>query len=464
MRALLEISVAALLFAAPTAALAQTPAVGSVAAAAAGERAGLTIEAGTGKVINLRGPAANVFVADPKVAEVRPASAASLFVFGVGPGHTTVAALDAAGHEVAQYDVIVQPSAFGAMQTQALIARMVPGSHVHVQSQSKGLLLSGFVGSAAEVTQAVAIAKGYLTDNQVVENQITIQAPVQVSLDVRVAQMSRQVIRNLGVNWQALGTIGNIANLPALTLNANGATLGCAGSTASITVVCQGANFNGVIDALAQDNLARILAEPTLTVMSGQQASFMVGGQFPIPVAQQNNAITVDYKNFGVMLSFVPTVFSDGRINVHVAPEVSNVSNQNSVQVSAGSSTFVIPSIVLSRAETTVELGSGQTFAIAGLLQDTIQANPSSLPLLGDVPIIGAMFRDDKFNRQQTELVILVTPFVVRPVNDRAALHLPTDNYTPPTDIERLLYLRQVGRSQAPVPVRIPGAAGFMVQ
>ena len=161
-----NIAVAVALISAPASALAQTQAAKPLAASNNSEHAPLVLEAGTGKVLDLRTPAANVFVADPKVAEVRPASAASLFVFGVAPGHTTVAALDSSGHTIAQYDISVQPSAFGAMQTQSMIARLVPGSHVRVEPQQKGLLLSGAVGSAADAAQAVAIAKGYLGDNQ----------------------------------------------------------------------------------------------------------------------------------------------------------------------------------------------------------------------------------------------------------------------------------------------------------
>jgi pilus assembly protein CpaC len=388
-----------------------------------------------------------------------------LFVFGVGAGHTSVAALDTAGHLIAQYEVTVQPSHFGASQAQAAIARMIPGQRITVQPAAKGLLLTGQVENAGDVAQAAAIARGFVGDNQAVENQISIQSSIQVTLQVRIAEMSRQVVRNLGVNWQALGTIGTIGKiLPALTLNANIDTIACGPTTNGNVPLCGGGNFNGVIDALAQDNLAHILAEPTLTVMSGQPASFLVGGEFPIPVAQQNNAIAVSYKDFGVSLSFVPTVFSDGRINVHVAPEVSSISNQNSVQVAAGSTNFVIPSLVVQRAETTVELGSGQSFAIAGLLQDIVTHNTSGLPFLGDVPVLGPLFRSDSFNRQQSELVILVTPFVVRPVNDRLALHTPDENYTPPGELDRLLLLHQTGNGPTTTPVRIPGEAGFVVQ
>jgi pilus assembly protein CpaC len=459
MQALRGVAIAVSLLA-PVAAFAQAPAVGAAAAPVATEHTSLTIESGTGRVINLRSPATNVFVADPKVAEVRPASASSLFVFGVAAGHTTVAALDSGGQAVAQFDITVQPSAFGSAQAQAMIARLVPGSRVQVQAQSKSMLLSGFVANPGDAAQAVAIAKGFVAEGQVVENQIGVQAPVQVTLSVRIAQMQRSVVRNLGINWSSIGNVGtNMQISPALTLAA-------AGTASAIPLVAgaKGFGFNGIIDALANDNLAHILAEPNLTAMSGQPASFQVGGEFPIPVGQQNGTISIAFKSFGVMLTFLPTVLSDGRINIHVKPEVSELDPADGIQLGSGNSTFKIPALRVRRAESTVELGSGQSFAIAGLLETTTTDTNGSLPGLGEVPLLGALFRDNQFSRQETELVILVTPYIVRPVDNPSDLHLPTENYTAPTDIERILFLKQVGNSQTRVPVRIPGNAGFIVQ
>jgi len=462
MQSLRAVVVAASLLA-PAVAFAQAKAPGAVPGVTlpgTGEHTSLVIESGTGRVINLSAPATNVFVADPKVAEVRPASASSLFVFGVAAGHTTVAALDGTGQAIAQFDITVQPSAFGAAQAQAMIARLVPGSRVQVQPQSKSLLLSGSVATPSDAAQAAAIAKGFISEGQAVENQIGVQAPVQVTLAVRIAQMSRTVVRNLGINWSAIGNVGsNMQISPALTL----AAVGTVGAVPLIGAA-KGFGFAGIIDALANDNLAHILAEPNLTAMSGQTASFQVGGEFPIPVAQQNNTITVAFKSFGVMLTFLPTVMSDGRINIHVKPEVSDLDPADGIQIGTGNSTFKIPALRVRRAESTVELGSGQSFAIAGLLETTTADTPQSVPGLGDVPVLGALFRDSQFNRQELELVILVTPYIVRPVDNRADLHVPTENYKPATDIERILFLRQVGNGQTQVPVRLPGNAGFIVQ
>lgn len=429
-------------------------------------RGALVIESGSGQVVTLPAAAANVFVADPKVAEVRPASPTSLFIFGVGPGRTTVAAMDAAGRLISQYELTIKPSLFGAMEAQTAIARLMPDSRVKAQAEAKGLLLSGQVGSAADAAQAVAIAHGYLGDGQAVDNQLTIQSTMQVTLRVRIAEMSRQVVHNLGINWQALGTIGAIGKFPAVSLVANAAAAPVCLAGAAASLGCLGGGFNAVIEALAQDNLAHMLAEPNLTVMSGQPASFLVGGEFPIPVGQQQGQVTIEFKKYGISLTFLPTVFSEGRINLHVSPEVSQLTNQGSVQLTAGNSTLQIPALTVRRAETTVELGSGQSFAIAGLLQNDAIQGVSGLPFLKDIPVLGALFRSISFQHNETELVILVTPYIVQPVSEATALHMPTDGFTPPKDLERLLFARQIGRSKAGIPVRmqIPGDAGFIVQ
>jgi pilus assembly protein CpaC len=329
-----------------------------------------------------------------------------------------------------------------------------------VQAQGKGLLLTGSVVSPQDAAQAVSIAKGY-GDSPPIDNELTISSPVQVTLQVRIAQMSRAVVRNMGINWTMLGNIGRIAQFsPGLQISASTSNA----AVAATCPTCLGAGFLGVIDALANDNLAHILAEPNLTVMSGQPASFQVGGEFPIPVAGANGQIDVTYKEYGVLLSFLPTVMADGRINLHVKPEVSDLSTQNAAQVTSGTTTLVIPSLIVRRAETTLELGSGQSFAMAGLLQHNTSDASSGVPGLGDTPLVGALFHDNQFQRTETELVIVVTPYIVRPVNNIAALHLPTDGYSPASDLQRLLFMRQVADQKVPVPVHIPGDAGFVVQ
>ena len=223
-----------------------------------------------------------------------------------------------------------------------------------------------------------------------------------------------------------------------------------------------------VIDALAQDQLVHVLAEPNITAMSGETASFLVGGEFPIPVAQFGDTISIEFKQYGVSLAFVPTVISPGRISLHVRPEVSQLTQQGAISLGQGSNNAIqIPALQVRRADTTVELGSGQSFAIAGLLQDTTQLTANGVPFLGDVPILGALFRSDNFQHNETELVILVTPYLVQPASSPAALTTPDKGWRPPNDLERILLLRQKARGEANAgairPV-VPGDAGFMVQ
>ena len=416
--------------------------------------------------------AASVFAADPKIAEVRPASATSLFIFGVSPGRTTIAALDANGKAIVQYDVIVRPSSYGAGQAEAAIAQAVPSATIHIETAQNGLTVSGKVKTPADADRVMQIVRGYLPTGQTLDNRISVASSLQVNLRVRIAEMSRNLIRQLGVNWANLielgkyTQIGLITNNPLVNLTR---TPNLAFGSYNFPTPGHVVDINGLIDTLSQDELIHVLAQPNLTAISGEAASFLVGGEFPIPVAQQNNQVTIEFKQYGVSLAFVPTVASDGQITLKVRTEVSQLTNQGAVQLSSGNSTIQVPALTVRRAETAVELGSGESFAIAGLLQDAVNVTGNGVPFLGDVPILGALFRSDNFQRNETELVIIVTPYVVRPVASMSALHLPTDGYKPPNDLERILLLRQTGRTggaaaaSATMP-QIPGNAGFIVQ
>lgn len=426
----------------------------------------LVIEAGSGRVISLPAPVANVFVSDPKIAEVRPASPSSLFLFGIAAGRTTVAALNAAGGTIRQYEVTVRPSAFGATEAAGSISRSVPGANVHLEAQPKHLVLRGHVDTPAEADAAANTASAYLADGQTMDNRLHVTSQIQVGLHVRIAEMSRNVTRALGVNWSVLGGIGKQAILTitnpiaAVAGPASGIINGVNHAVGQSDI-----SINNMIDALAGDNLIRVLAEPNLLAISGETASFLVGGEFPIPISQNNGSISVEFKQFGVALSFVPTVLAEDRIRLHVSPEVSQLSPAGAVTISSiGGTAINIPALTVRRADTTVELGSGQSFAIAGLLQDTSTQIVSALPGLGEVPILGALFRSDSFLRQETELVIIVTPYIVRPVSDPTALRLPTDGFRVPNDLERLLLLRQTGLGSAEAGTHVPGQAGFVIE
>ncbi len=429
----------------------------------------ITIEAGSGRVVTLTAPAASVFAADPKVVEVRPASPTSLFLFGVATGRTTVAAMSASGQPIAQFQVTVGPNGAAASAANSQFTSTMPGSSMMAGVQPNGLVINGAARSPLEADRAATIARAGLTDTQKLDNRTTVSSSVQVNLRVRVVEMDRNVTRELGVNWQTLASVGGrygtlgFSSAPALV-------------TAATSSLASGYNFNtpgkvldinNVIDALAQDQLVHVLAEPNITAMSGETASFLVGGEFPIPVAQFGDSISIDFKQYGVSLAFVPTVLGNGRISLHVRPEVSQLTNQGAIQLGTGNSTVSVPALQVRRADTTVELGSGQSFAIAGLMQDSTTMTANGVPFLGDVPILGALFRSDSFQRNETELVILVTPYLVQPASSPAALSTPDQGWRPPNDLERILLLRQKARGEATnVAIRqsVPGDAGFIVQ
>ena len=426
----------------------------------------MSIEAGSGRVVSLTAAAASVFAADPKVVEVRPASPTSLFLFGVAPGRTTVAAMSASGQPIAQFDVTVGPSGYAAGVANSQMATALPGGSMTAGVRPNGLIINGTAHSPLEADRAASIARSGLAPGQALENRTTVSSAVQVNLRVRVVEMQRNVTRELGVNWQAMANIGARAGVSSFTAVP-------ALVTAATSTVSTGFNFgksvdvNTVIDALAQDQLVHVLAEPNITAVSGEAASFLVGGEFPIPVAQFGDTISIEFKQYGVSLAFVPTVLTSGRISLHVRPEVSELTNQGAIQLGSGTSAITVPALQVRRADTTVELGSGQSFAIAGLMQDSATMTANGVPWLGDVPILGALFRSDSFQRNQTELVILVTPYLVQPASSPDALNTPDQGWKPPNDLERIILLRQKARGETPnvaIRQRVPGDAGFIVQ
>ncbi|HYH37531.1 MAG TPA: type II and III secretion system protein family protein, partial [Azospirillum sp.] len=222
-------------------------------------------------------------------------------------------------------------------------------------------------------------------------------------------------------------------------------------------------DVNGLIDALARDGLITVLAEPNLVATSGETASFLAGGEFPVPVPQERDRVTLEFKQFGVSLAFTPTVLSGERISMRVRPEVSELDYSNAIVLN----TFRIPALRSRRAETTVELGSGQSFAIAGMMQNGLDESVDKFPFVGDVPVLGALFRSSRFQRNETELVIIVTPYIVRPANNPAQLAAPTDGISPTRFIDRVLFgkLTRPGPGTPP-PARpsLAGPAGFIVE
>ena len=459
----------------------------------------LSIVAGTGVLLHLPQPAATVMSADPTIARVQPASPTSLFLMAVAPGRTTVIATNETGAAITQYDITVTqgaghaaavpsgPSAAPAAATgvspataaaaQATIAHTVTGAQsVRVQAAGDAFVLTGTVPTAVAAEQAEAIAGAYAGDKGGVLDSLTVLGTIQVNVRVRIAEINRLVTRQLGINWQALGSAstwrfglltGAAVVAPITPLLPLGLTpLPSAPVPNQVGAGFSSGNWdvNSVIDALAADQLITILAEPNLTAQSGETASFLAGGEFPIPVTGSTTngslSITVEFKQFGVSLALVPTVLSPTRLNLHIRPEVSQLSNNGAVSVPVGTGTLTIPALTVRRAETTIELGSGQSFAIAGLLERTSADLTNALPGLGEVPVIGALFKSNDFQRGETELVIIVTPYIVQPAPSPEALRLPTDGFRPATDLDRILYGRQI----APASDGAPVDAGFILK
>lgn len=426
---------------------------------------GIAVAKGSGRLIRLPHPVANIFAADPAVVEVRPASPTTMFVFGKGLGATTIVATDASGNAIAQYSVSVGPSNFLGQRVGAQAETTAPGAGVTAESEPGGMVVRGTVQSAEEANNVINQAK-IISSTGTVINNLQVVEPVQVMLKVRIASMSRTVTRELGIDWTSVGTsaisIGKFSLSGLTTGSAPGSITGA--TPGSATLGFPGGTFEGVIDALAADNLAHVLAEPTLTTLSGTQASFQVGGQFPIPESSGTDSVSVTYKSYGVLLTFTPTVFSDGRIALQVSPQLSSISTANSAVLTTNGSSeaTAVPSINIATASSTVILGSGQGMAMAGLLQDTTNQTDNGVPGLSEVPLLGALFRGDSYQRIQQELVITVTPYLVTPVSQAASIASPDDGWTPPNDLQRILFLRDNGNDTAAA--TIPGDAGFMVQ
>jgi pilus assembly protein CpaC len=330
-------------------------------------------------------------------------------------------------------------------------------------------MLTGGVANAADAEQAMLIAKGYGGDGAAVDNQMSIASPTQITVMVRVAEMKRSIVRNLGIDWSAQGFFGRIAPL----FGVPGAATHLLQATFNGTQCATGQGcLDAVLNALAKDGLAHLLAEPNLTVMSGQPASFQAGGEYPYPVLSGSGTgggsgtVSIAFKPYGVLLNFVATVLSDGRINLHIKPEVSQLDTTNLLSVQTGASVSLsAPALIVRRAETTVELGSGESLAIAGMLQTTNGDNTAGIPGIGEVPVLGALFRTNNLTREQTELVIIVTPVLSRPVRNIEQLRMPGDGYKPLTDVDRVLLSRQVPNADgSTAPRGQTSQAGFIVR
>ena len=402
----------------------------------------LVVEVGKGQLLHLDHPAATVFVADPDVADVQVKSPVLVYLFGKSGGETTLYAVGENDDVVLNVGVSVRYDVAGVEQA---IHHMAPHSAVAVRSVDDALVLEGTVYSAAEGDDIRRVAQHFLPDPKLLVNRLKLDVPNQVNIRVRVAEVSRDIVKEFGVNWSNIISKGSFAF--GLASGPNAPVAGGIGAYARIvrdgkTTVDNifgatqigNVTINGLIDALDSQGLVTVLAEPNLTAVSGEPASFLAGGEFPVPVSSAVtngvNQITVEWKKFGVSLNFVATITGTNRISLRVMPEVSQLTTTGAVTING----ITIPALTTRRADTTVELASGQSFAIAGLIQNNITQTLDKFPWLGDVPVLGQLFRSDQFQRNESELVVIVTPYVVRPVSTASRLQAPTDGFVPSSD------------------------------
>ena len=472
-RARLGTALAALAIAVPTALAPVTPAAAQSASSYKPNRQ-VTLSLGEGQMINLPKSVANVWTSNPDVADVYVTSPRQINVFGKKMGDATIIATARDGSLVygAQVHVSQNLSSVNDMLRAAM-----PDSNITVTTVGQVAVINGTVASPDDAAQAETLVSSVLNPgikpgdplNIVPLNRLRTATPLQVTLKVRIAEVSRDLMKSIGVNLfskdsssgfkfgigQGVEQTTGPGSSPFSVTNAigGGTTLGAAGKLF-------GLDLSSALDLAETDGLVTTLAEPNLTALSGETASFLAGGEFPIPVTQgsgNGSAVTIEYKQFGVSLAFTPIVLADGRISMRVRPEVSELSDAGAVKLGG----FTVPALTTRRAETTVELGSGQSFMLAGLLRNSNTNSIDKAPFLGDLPIIGALFRSTKFRRQETELVIVVTPYLVRPVNGHMAM--PSDGYRAPSDAQQFwegqTYTGQSG--PAPVtPAPLPAVAG----
>jgi len=447
----------------------------------------IVLSIGRGELINVPGAMADVFVANSEIADVQLKSQRALYVFGVGGGETTIYASNSRGDIIWSANVRVG-SNIGSIDQMLSLA--MPEAKIAVATMGNNtVLLTGTVAAPEDAAEAQNLVEAFVGEGTNVISRLRMATPLQVNLQVRIAEVSRNVVRSLGVNLASIDSTqgfkfgvgqgrGPTTFSPGRSLGANAGAItdsvlnpvtgaiteepGTALATNSIGTTLAfagqllGLDLSAAIDLAETHNLAVTLSQPNLTALSGETAEFLAGGEFPIPLSQGFGTTTVEYKNYGVSLSYTPTVLANGRISLRVRPEVSELTSQGSVTLNG----FRVPGLITRRTETTIELGSGQSMMIAGLLSNSSQNAIEKAPGLGDVPILGNLFRSTNFQRGETELVIVVTPYLVKPMN-AADVRLPTDGYLKPTEGQRLLQYRDsdgVTGGARPGPAAVPAA------
>lgn len=450
----------------------------------------IVLSIGRGQLVSVGGNMADVFVANDSVADVQVKSPRQLYVFGKAGGETTIYASDAAGNVIWSANVRVGSNIESVDQ---MLNMAMPDAKITVSTMGTNtFLLTGTVAAPEDAAEAQRLVQAYVGKEANVITRLKMATPLQVNLHVKFAEVSRTLIRDMGSNLTTINsnsgfkfgvsqgrspatTISTDPNLPLGVGNApsgyaidpvtgtvtlkpgTSVTSGGVGSTIAGLLSIGKLDVLGALDLGEQVGMVSTLSEPNLTALSGETAEFLAGGEYPIPISQGLGTTSIEYKRFGVSLSYTPTVLANGRISMRVRPEVSELSSQGAITING----FQVPALTVRRAETTVELGSGQSFMIAGLMSNSSQNTVKKMPGAGDLPIIGSLFRSTHFQKGESELVIIVTPYLVQPVN-ASDIVLPTDGFRSANAGQQLLGNMQTdgksgASSQRPTSAPQPG-------
>jgi pilus assembly protein CpaC len=401
------------------------------------------------QVLKLDRAFSKAMVGNAEIADVMPLNANSVYVLGKATGSTNLALYDRNGGLIAVVDVIVGPD---VLSLKRQISEVFPGENVRISNSNDALLIEGQVSSPLAAERIMAIAQTYAPEK--VLNLMSVGSPQQVLLEVRISEMSRGTVKQLGLNTVAW----NGGFVQGTASSENGPFVG-------VIRGLFGTSIDIEFEALERQGLVRTLANPNLVALSGESANFLAGGELPIPSGVDNNGrVSIEFKPFGVAIAFTPTVLADGLINLRVAPEVSSIDREVTIEMDGAS----IPGLKVRRALTSLELRDGQSFAMAGLIQSDTVDSVRGIPLLGKLPIIGALFRSTAFQKNETELVIVVTPRIVRPVRPDQ-ITLPTDRVQAPGAMDLFLLGKTENRvplapSSSPKPGGVDGESGHIVR
>ena len=409
-------------------------------------------------VVEAENPFAELSIANPGIADISTLSDRTIYILGKAPGRTTLTLFGPDGRLITNVEIHVTPD---IAEFKERLRQILPGEPIEVRTANDGIVLSGVVSSITKLDRALDLANRYAPDR--VSNLMVVGGTQQVMLKVRFAEVQRRVIKDLsaGLNLVQAGTDAVVSGAAGSGALVSGTNLGDPSSTVlnlDSTAIGQfgvgfevgSVAFGVLLEALEQKSLVRTLAEPNLTALSGQEASFLAGGEYPIPVSDGDGGVTVEYKPFGVQLSFIPRVVDGHRINLELNAAVSSID----IGTSVTNSGFEVNAFNRRETRTTVEMLDGQSFAVAGLLEDDFNDAVAQVPWLGDIPILGALFRSSSYERNQSELVIIVTPHLVTPTRGEA-LALPTDRVRIPTEGELFLF----GQTARPAGAPRTGAA-----